>query len=60
MIEFDKVLMGRDNSTADQAGPEFILARDALSKYLEVGDLNGAYKVCTDWRSRPDYLMGLI
>ena len=61
MSSLKKVLMERDNLTAEQADEQIAEAREALNDYLESGDLSSAEDVCEEFFGlEPDYLMDLI
>ena len=61
MESIKEILMRRDGMTDLEAEIEVDEAREQLSKYLELGDIRSAYKICEEcFGLEPDYIMKLI
>ena len=55
------VLMERDGITADEADAKINEAQKAMMQYIEDGDDEGAYDVCSEYFGlEPDYLMDVM
>ena len=61
MSEIKRVLMKRDNISADEANSLINEAKRALQEYLEDGDLMAAENICAEYFGlEPDYVMELF
>ena len=60
MPELKKVLMERDDLTANEADNIIADLKDQLYEDLADGDLDSAYHICEEVGLEPDYLLDLI
>lgn len=61
MLSIRKVLMERDGLTAEEAEAAIWEAKEALTEYLEAGDLFSAEDICAEYFGlEPDYIVELL
>jgi len=61
MLSIKKVLMERDEMTAEQAEAQIEEAKIILRDYLEDGDIGAAEEICAEmFGLEPDYIFDLM
>ena len=61
MVTIKRVLMERDEMSAEEADEKIAEARDALQEYLAAGDMMAAEDICREFFGlEPDYIFELM
>ena len=60
-MSIKKIIMKRDGLSSKEADELIAEAKEAIQEYLEYGDTESAYEVCSEFFGlEPDYLFELI